>query len=227
MHTHSTLIPESSSAKARVGRPKAGTEQERHALLLEQALALFMEEGVAQTSVARIASACGVSTRTIYERFDNKHALLLAAIKHRVEQDVSAMVQVDNLASQTLQQVLTQVGRFMLNRVLEPRMLSFFRIGVAEAAHVPELSRAMKAVGPERIHQMLADIFRFYAARNQLPSQDFKRAAESFCELLIAAPRTKALFGVLDKDWDAEAHLAFVVNLFLHGMQGMESADAA
>jgi len=216
-----------SPAKARVGRPKAGTAQERHALLLEQALTLFMEEGVAQTSVARIAAVCGVSTRTIYERFDNKHALLIAAIRHRVEQDVSAMVQVDNLSSQTLSQVLTQVGRFMLNRVLEPRMLSFFRIGVAEAAHVPELSRAMKAVGPERIHQMLADIFRFYAARNQLPAQDFKRAAESFCELLIAAPRTKALFGVLDKDWDAEAHLAFVVNLFLRGVQGMESSNAA
>ena len=216
-----------SPAKARVGRPKAGTAQERHALLLEQALTLFMEEGVAQTSVARIATVCGVSTRTIYERFDNKHALLIAAIRHRVEQDVSAMVQVDNLSSQTLSQVLTQVGRFMLNRVLEPRMLSFFRIGVAEAAHVPELSRAMKAVGPERIHQMLADIFRFYAARNQLPAQDFKRAAESFCELLIAAPRTKALFGVLDKDWDAEAHLAFVVNLFLRGVQGMESSNAA
>ena len=227
MQSHPALILESSPAKARVGRPKAGTEQERHALLLEQALELFMEEGVAQTSVARIASVCGVSTRTIYDRFNNKHAWLIAAIRHRVEQDVSAMVQVDNLSSQTLQQVLMQVGRFMLDRVLEPRMLSFFRIGVAEACHVPELARAMKAVGPERIHQMLAEIFRFYAARNQLPAQDFRRAAESFCELLIAAPRTKALFGLLDKDWDAEAHLAFVVNLFLRGVQGMESNNAA
>ncbi len=212
--------------KVKAGRPKAGTEHERHALMLEQALELFMVEGVSQTSVARIANVCGVSTRTIYERFDNKYALLIAAIKHMVEKDVSAMVQIDNLSNQTLQQVLTDIGRFMLNRVLEPRMLSFFKIGVAEASHLPELARAMKAVGPERIHQMLSDIFSFYAAKNMLPILDFKRAAESYCELLIASPRQKALFGVLGPDWDAEAHLAFVVNLFLHGLQGMEPANA-
>lgn len=222
----STPTMEIPTHKVKAGRPKAGTEQDRHALLLEQALEIFMLEGVAQTSIGRIATECGVSTRTIYERFENKYALLIAAIKHMVEKDVSAMVQIDHLSNQTLHQVLTEIGRFMLKRVLEPRMLSFFKIGVAEASHLPELSRAMKAVGPERIHQMLADIFSFYAAKNILPAQDFKRAAESYCELLIAAPRLKALFGVLEPDWDAEAHLAFVVNLFLHGLQGMEPINA-
>jgi TetR/AcrR family transcriptional regulator, mexJK operon transcriptional repressor len=214
------------SIKTKVGRPKAGTEHERHALLLEQALDLFMTEGVAQTSVAHIASVCGVSTRTIYERFSNKYELLIAAMRHMVEQDVSAMVKVENLPNQSLKQVLTEVGRFALARVMEPRMLSFFRIGIAEASHIPELSRAMKAVGPQRIHQMLADVFQFYAAKGELPVQDFMRAAESYCELLISAPRTKALFGVLESDWDAEAHLAFVVSLFLQGLERMEPGHA-
>lgn len=213
--------------KTKVGRPKSGTEQERHVLLLEQALELFMTEGVAQTSVAHIASVCGVSTRTIYERFSNKYELLIAAMRHMVEQDVSAMFKVEDLHNKSLQQVLTDIGRFALNRVMEPRMLSFFRIGIAEAAHIPELSRAMKTVGPQRIHQMLADIFRFYAAQGVLPTQDFMRAAESYCELLIATPRTKALFGVLEPDWDAEAHVAFVVSLFLRGLEGMEPVHAA
>lgn len=190
--------------------------------MLEQALTLFMTEGVAQTSMARIASVCGVSTRTIYERYSNKHALLIAAMKQMVEQDVLAMVKIEDLPNQSLQHVLTDVGRFILGRVLEPRMLSFFRIGVAEVSHLPELSRAMKAVGPERIHQMLADIFNFYTARGELSRQNFTQAAEAFCELLIAAPRTKALFGVLEADWDAEQHLQFVVQLFLRGLQGME-----
>ena len=134
---------------------------------------------------------------------------------------------VSYLHNKSLQQVLTDIGRFALNRVMEPRMLSFFRIGIAEASHIPELSRAMKTVGPQRIHQMLADIFRFYAAQGVLPTQDFMRAAESYCELLIATPRTKALFGVLEPDWDAEAHVAFVVSLFLRGLEGMEPVHAA
>jgi len=185
-----------------------------------------MTEGVAQTSMAHIASVCGVSTRTIYERFSNKYELLIAAMRHMVEQDVSAMFKVEDLPNKSLQQVLTDIGRFALNRVMEPRMLSFFRIGIAEASHIPELSRAMKTVGPQRIHQMLADIFRFYAAQGVLPAQDFMRAAESYCELLIATPRTKALFGVLEPEWDAEAHVAFVVNLFLRGLEGMEPVHA-
>jgi TetR/AcrR family transcriptional regulator, mexJK operon transcriptional repressor len=213
--------------KTKVGRPKSGTEQERHVLLLEQALELFMTEGVAQTSVAHIASVCGVSTRTIYERFNNKYELLIAAMRHMVEQDVSAMFKVEDLPNKSLQQVLTDIGHFVLHRVMEPRMLSFFRIGIAEASHIPELSRAMKTVGPQRVHQMLADIFRFYAVKGVLPEQDFTRAAESFCELLIATPRLKALFGVLEPEWDAEAHVEFVVSLFLRGLEGMEPVHAA
>lgn len=223
---NSSPLIDTHQAKTRVGRPRAGTAQERHTLLLEQALTLFMTEGFARTSMARIAATCGVSTRTIYARFSNKDALLVAALRHMVEQDVSAMVNLEHLAEQSLEQVLTNVGRFMLKRVLEPRMLSFYRIGVAEVAHLPELSRAVKAVGPERIQQMLAEVFSFYAARGALPAQHFMRAAESYCELLIAAPRRKALFGLLEEDWDSEAHLAFVVQLFLKGLQGMEPDHA-
>lgn len=222
MPTLHTSISPDSPAKVKAGRPKSGTEQERHAHLLEQSLALFMTEGVAHTSMARIATACGVSTRTIYERFSNKYELLIAAMKHMVEQDVSAMFQVENLQHQSLEQVLTDIGRFILNRVLEPRMLSFFRIGVSEVAHLPELSRAMKAVGPERIHQMLADVFSVYARKGHLPEQNFMLAAESYCELLISGPRRKALFGIQPTDWDIEAHIRFVVQLFLKGLQGME-----
>lgn len=224
---HASLgLPETSQAKAKVGRPKAGTEQERHELLLEHALDLFMVEGVAHTSMARIASVCGVSTRTLYEHYGNKYDLLIAAIRQMVEKDVSAMVRVDNLANLALHQVLKDIGRFILNRVMEPRMLSFFRIAVAEASHLPEVSRAMKTVGPERIYQLLADIFQFYALKGQLPKQDFVRAAEAYCELLVSAPRIKALFGVLEPEWDAEAHLEFVVDLFLNGLQGTEPVNA-
>lgn len=217
LHSHTPTV------KARPGRPKAGTEHERHVHLLEQALELFMTEGFTRTSIARIATTCGVSTRTIYERFSNKDELLIAALKHMIEQDVQAMARVDGLGEQPLASVLTNVSRFILNKVLEPRMVSFFRIGVSEVSHLPELTRAVKAVGPERIHRMLADIFTGYAAKGELPAQNFMQAAESYCELLIAGPRNKALFGVLEPDWDAEAHIAFVVQLFLNGLQGMKN----
>ncbi|MFQ6333809.1 TetR/AcrR family transcriptional regulator [Methylophilus sp. 3sh_L] len=211
------------SAKPKLGRPKTGTAQERHAQFLEQALELFMTEGVARTSIARIATSCGVSTRTIYERYNNKDELLIAAFKHMVEQDMRAMTNFEQLADQSLAMVLKHIGRLMLKKVLEPRMVSFFRIAVSEVSHLPELTRAVKAVGPERIYQMLANIFKTYADKGELPQLNFMRAAESYCELLIAGPRHKALFGVQEADWDAEAHIAFVVQLFLRGLHGMDN----
>lgn len=210
------------AAKPKVGRPKTGTTQERHAQFLAQALELFMTEGVARTSIARIAATCGVSTRTIYERYSNKDALLIAALKHMVEQDVRAMTNLEQLADPSLATVLTHIGRLMLKKVLEPRMVSFFRIAISEVSHLPELARAVKEVGPERIYQMLANIFKTYADKGELPQLNFMRAAESYCELLIAGPRHKALFGLQEADWDAEAHIAFVVQLFLRGLHGME-----
>jgi TetR/AcrR family transcriptional repressor of mexJK operon len=211
------------AAKPKLGRPKTGTAQERHAQFLEQALELFMTEGVARTSIARIATSCGVSTRTIYERYNNKDELLIAAFKHMVEQDMRAMTNFEQLADQSLAMVLKHIGRLMLKKVLEPRMVSFFRIAVSEVSHLPELTRAVKEVGPERIYQMLANIFKTYADKGELPQLNFMRAAESYCELLIAGPRHKALFGVQEADWDAEAHIAFVVQLFLRGLHGMDN----
>lgn len=231
-HHSSATTPAKSRQKnavpnTRLGRPKLGTEQERHQQLLAQALTLLMTEGVARTSMARIAVHCGVSTRTLYDRFENKDALLVAALKQMVEQDVLTMVQLDQLSQKPLPQVLAEVSRFILNRVLEPSALSFYRICIAEVSHLPDLSRAIKTVGPERIHQMLAEIFAFYATRGAFPSLNFMQLAESYCELLIAAPRQKALFGWLPPDWDSAAHIQYVMTLFFKGIDGMEPAHAS
>ncbi len=215
-----TTQPDSPVRK--VGRPKSGTEKQRHDLLLVQAMDLLLREGVANTSMARIAAHCGVSTRTLYQHYENKYALMIAAMKHMVEQDAIILGEIGQFKTQPLAQVLTEIGRFILKRVLEPRMLSFFKVGLTEVGNYPEIARQMKSVGPERIFQLLADIFTVYADNGQLPRVNFILAAESYCELLVSGPRMKALFGGLAADWDAEAHIQFVVALFLKGISGME-----
>jgi len=53
-----------------------------------------------------------------------------------------------------------------------------------------------------------------------LPAHDFERAAALFLEMLFAEPRNKALFGCLEADWNASAHVVFVVQVFLYGIAG-------
>lgn len=204
--------------KPKVGRPKAGTETERNDSLLDQALALFMREGYANTSIAKVAAAAGVSTRTIYERYKNKAELMLASVERLVESDISQLQSIENLAQMSCRDGLIALGENMLAKVMQPDMISFYRMGVAEALHFPELSERMETTGPKRIQNVIADYLRRHGAANGLPAHDVERAAALFLEMLFAEPRNKALFGCLEANWDARAHVLFVVQVFLDGV---------
>jgi len=206
--------------KSKVGRPKAGTETERNDYLLDQSLTLFMRQGYANTSIAKIAAAAGVSTRTIYERYKNKAELMLASVDRLVETDISEMQGIDSLATMSCRDGLIALGEKMLAKVMQPDMISFYRMGVAEARQFPELSDSIENSGPKRICEMIAEYLRGHDEVAGLSALELRRASALFLEMLIAEPRNKALFGCLAADWDARAHVEFVVKVFLFGIAG-------
>lgn len=53
-------------------------------LIIDAAMALFLEDGYVATTMDDIAERAGVARRTIYNQFGSKAALLLAAINDRV-----------------------------------------------------------------------------------------------------------------------------------------------
>jgi len=209
--------------KPKVGRPKAGTEVERNDYLLDQALALFMHQGFANTSIAKIAEAAGVSTRTIYERYKNKAELMLASVDRMIDTDISELQGIENLEQMCCRDGLIALGEFMLAKVMQPNMISFYRMGVAEAMHFPELNKLMES-GPKRIQAVLADYLYRHAETNGFSALDFEQAAALFLEMLFAEPRNKALFGCLEADWNAKAHVVFVVQVFLYGIADRRSS---
>ncbi|MGE0214844.1 TetR/AcrR family transcriptional regulator [Mycolicibacterium sp.] len=66
-------------------RPKDRKQQ-----ILDQAVALFVDRGFHAVTVEDIAEACGVTARAVYRHYDNKQALLAAAIRAGQEQYQSA-----------------------------------------------------------------------------------------------------------------------------------------
>ncbi|MFA5984032.1 MAG: TetR/AcrR family transcriptional regulator [Methylococcaceae bacterium] len=204
--------------KPKVGRPKAGTEIERNGHLLDQALAMFMRKGYGNTSIANIAAAAGVSTRTIYERYKNKAELMLASIDHMIDSDISELQGIENLEQMPCREGLITLGENMLAKVMQPQMISFYRMGVAEAMHFPELSKLIETSGPKRIEAVIADYLNRHREKEGLLIQDAELAATLFLEMLFAVPRNKALFGNLEVDWNAKAHVALVVQVFLYGI---------
>ena len=66
-------------------RPKDRKQQ-----ILEQAVRLFIERGFHSVKLEDIAEAAGVTARAVYRHYDNKQALLAAAIRTGQEQYQSA-----------------------------------------------------------------------------------------------------------------------------------------
>lgn len=77
-------------------RPKDRKQQ-----ILEQAVRLFTERGFHSVKLEDIAEASGVTARALYRHYDNKQALLAAAIRTGQEQYQSARSLADGEARQT------------------------------------------------------------------------------------------------------------------------------
>jgi AcrR family transcriptional regulator len=205
--------------KRKLGRPKHGTEQERIDELLEAALDIFLRFGYANTSIAKISSTAGVSTRTIYGLYTNKSDLMVAAVTRMVEQDLLELSKVSQLSESSPEETLTSLCKIILERVTNNKLISLYRMGVSEGFRFPELAKKMRSSGPKRIEAMIADYLNKQSDMGILNIQDAQQSASLFLHMLISEPRHNCLFGLLSPEygWNAEQHIANVVRTFLYG----------
>jgi AcrR family transcriptional regulator len=66
------------------GRRRGGVDAQGRERLLDAAIALFAERGIANTTVARIAAAGGVTSAMVHYWFDNRERLLEALVRERL-----------------------------------------------------------------------------------------------------------------------------------------------
>lgn len=217
--TNDTAMIDCLLHKRKLGRPKHGTEQERIGELLDTALDIFLRLGYANTSIAKIASTAGVSTRTIYGLYTNKSDLMVAAVTRMVEQDLLELSKISQLAESSPEETLTALCKIILERVTSDKLISLYRMGVAEGFRFPELAKKMRSSGPKRIEAVIADYLNKQSAQGILNIQDAQKSASLFLHMLISEPRHNCLFGLLSPEygWNAEQHIANVVRTFLHG----------
>jgi AcrR family transcriptional regulator len=213
----STTTPPLTGHKA--GRPRRGTEAERLDALIQAATAIFLKDGYGLASIDKIATAAGISTRTIYERFRNKSDLMAAVINRLVDRDLALIgepAELDRLAPAA---ALTQIGATMMRRFSDPETGALFRLIAAEAQRFPELTAKMQASGKARFQGTLAAYFERQHQAGTLALPEPACAANLFLQMLTGDVKECWLFesaravAALDKD----THLARVVQLFLNG----------
>jgi AcrR family transcriptional regulator len=79
------------AARRSIGRPPQGTAVDARAQLLDAALTLFAEQGVAGTTLAGIAARAGVTPAMVHYYFSNRGRLLDAVAQERLREIVTGV----------------------------------------------------------------------------------------------------------------------------------------
>jgi TetR/AcrR family transcriptional regulator, mexJK operon transcriptional repressor len=197
----------------RGGRP---TRQDAPLLterIIDAATEIFLRDGYGAASLEAVASAAGVSKRTLYARFAGKAALFQVVVARLVARWLPEFDTVLGHA-QGLEATLLAAARIMLATALMPEALALHRLIVAEIGRFPELGRVLHEAGAGVGHERLGAVL----ARAGVADPAW--GAEQFMTLVLSVPQRRALgLGVaLDEvareDWAARA-----VALFLRGIE--------
>jgi AcrR family transcriptional regulator len=192
---------------------------ERLDALIQAATGIFLKEGYGLASIDKIATAAGVSTRTIYERFKNKADLMAAVIGRLVDRDLGVLGEGAELDRLEPSEALKLIGRITMDRLLDPESGALFRIVAAEAQRFPELTAKMRSSGKARLEGALTAYLRRQAESGALALGDAQCAAVLFLQMIVAPVQECLLFespGAV-ASLDRDGHVERVVHLFLYG----------
>ncbi|SDI72292.1 DNA-binding transcriptional regulator, AcrR family [Actinokineospora alba] len=142
-----------------MGRPRGGQADKRRAILAG-ALTVFARDGYTRASVDAISAEAGVSTRTVYNHFQDKAHLFRAVIQESAERTAEAQLAlVDRHLGKivALEQDLIDFGVDLARPIAgTAEHFALVRQVNAEAAHIPpEAVEAWQEAGPLRVRREL------------------------------------------------------------------------
>jgi AcrR family transcriptional regulator len=191
--------------------------------IMRAARSVFGRVGYRGASIDMIAAEAEVSTRTIYNHFDNKEELfatVLAESTHQVTTAQESIIQ-HHLGEVTdLEAHLVALIKAWMAPM--PELADHFtmtrRIN-AEADNIPqELFETWQEAGPLRVRRALATQMARLADRGLIETDDPAFAANHFAMLLTATANSKTGFGTARLDQSEIDKIATtVVHAFLNG----------
>jgi AcrR family transcriptional regulator len=187
--------------------------------LLDAAMAVFLDQGYAQTTMDRIVRAAGASTKTVYSRYRNKNEILTAAVRRLMERGLPDLI--DRLGAESdraePRAFLTLVGERLATLATEEESLGIYRLVVAESIRFPGLAK-LYFEGSGRVVAFLGRLFSQWHESGKLPLYGKPEpAAAVFLDLVIATPRNRAVIGAPLGRSQLKAHVTSAVDLFLRG----------
>lgn len=203
--------------------PKASLMAEKRSAIVDAALRAFLESGYAQTSMDSIASAAGVSVKTIYRHFDNKDDLFVGVMQEACGRSDAGDGESEDDAepswfSAPPDVALVIAGKQYLVRILSATELAMYRVVVRDSPRFPVLGQRFRAYAIEHRYGVFSQYLERWKSKEKWKIEDLNRASETFSTLLRSQIYEAAVFSTAptsDAEIAAQAKRASIAMLAL------------
>ena len=201
----------------RRGRPTQAEAKKLHQKLRKAAVATFVKHGYDGTTMEAIATAAGITRRTLYARYPDKRAVFLDvipwALTRRTEREASY-----DLDDNDLRASLVAIGRAGLARAIDPDIVRLTRIAMNESARFPEFAVSAHTMTWSGRQREVMDLLRHHQEAGTIEVQDLELTAGHFIAMVEHLPARLADCGIYRSAEEEERHLQNAVDLFLRGV---------
>lgn len=201
----------------RRGRPTTAEAEQLDLAVREAAVAVFLEHGYGGASMDAIAKAAGITRKSLYARYPDKHAVFTDVIPWalaRLEADGSVPV----VDTGDLESDLLSFARLAVRRATDTDNVRLKRIALIEAGQFSEFAAAADSTMWAARQQALVELLQRHVEGGNIETDDIELAAEHFLALVESLPSKLADFGVYRSRRQEDRRLRFAVQLFLRGV---------
>jgi AcrR family transcriptional regulator len=133
--------------------------EERPQQIIDAALAVFGERGLAAARLEDIAKRAGLSKGTIYLYFPNKEELFRGVVRHTIVAQIErAEGELAAATQQSAHETLAQFVRGYWGFLRSPNFAALFRLIHAELSNFPDLARFYSREVIERVFRLITGI---------------------------------------------------------------------
>ncbi|HWI86879.1 MAG TPA: TetR/AcrR family transcriptional regulator [Sphingomonas sp.] len=186
--------------------------------ILDAALQEFMAVGYAKTNTARIASAFGISTATIFRHFGTKQQLFEAVIR-RIAARWHDHIDWEHIDAADPETWLTRFGEAALHWIMTDETLFVGRMAIVEGPAHSEITDIWPKYAAAPIIEILSAKFSGWQRAGLLMDMPPELLATAFLDLTLSGEVSRALYSPqqLKPHRDQPAHVRNCVTIFLRG----------
>jgi AcrR family transcriptional regulator len=194
--------PTAPRTRRRPGPVSSAEAAARHRHIVDAARRLFVAHGLAGTSFDALAREAQVTKRTIYQLYQNKEGLFVAALSDCVDAIATAVRQTPDqrdLAT-TLAAIATAYGRALEN----PETLAMYRLAIGENARIPvEARHAINLYGADSALGVITTLLQRAEERGLVRFRSLSLFAHFYLDLILAPQFCRWLIGEAPPHSDA------------------------